>query len=98
MDNENPYEKIKKELLHRYPSLDSIGLEKGSLSLDRYEILTDLFPNVSFSANLTPVIETMQLKDSRRNHYANLRQVIGLMLPLKLAFPQLRQAFLNKKS
>ncbi len=85
LDNENPYEKIKKELLHRYPSLDSIGLEKGSLSLDRYEILTDLFPNVSFSANLTPVIETMQLKKTadeittllEAGHWADVAFEIG---------------------
>lgn len=85
LDSENPYEKIKKELLHRYPSLDSIGLEKGSLSLDRYEILTDLFPNVSFSANLTPVIETMQLKKTadeitrllEAGHWADVAFEIG---------------------
>ena len=62
LDSENPFEKIQEELLTRYGVIESFGLEKSSLSLDCFEIMAALFPHASFSANLTPIIETMQLR------------------------------------
>lgn len=62
LDSESPFEKIKQEIVARYHFPKQMALEKGALTLDRFEMINTLFPTTSFTYDVTPQIQTMQLK------------------------------------
>lgn len=61
LDSESPFKKIKHEILARYGAPKQMALEKGALTLDRFEQLTALFDTTAFEFDLTPQIQAMQL-------------------------------------
>lgn len=61
LDNESPFEKIKTEITARYGLPKEMALEKGALTLDRFEAIQSAFLETRFSFDLTPEIARMQL-------------------------------------
>lgn len=61
LDSQDPWEIIAKELKQRYGSIESFAIEKNQLPVERFEALAQAFPRATFSANLTPLIQKMQL-------------------------------------
>lgn len=61
LDTQDPWDIIKKEILKRYGNPRELALEKNALSLERFELLSKLLNQTTFSNNLTPIIQKMQL-------------------------------------
>lgn len=61
LDSEDPWKIIIAEIKKRYGDVKKVALEKGQLVLDRYLILVEAFGNADFSADLTPMIQQLQL-------------------------------------
>jgi Xaa-Pro dipeptidase len=61
LDSENPWQKIA-DLIQQQGIPKKIATEKEALTVARYDILTQYFTNSDFSANVTPVIEKLQLQ------------------------------------
>ena len=61
LDTENPWKIIANEINQRYGHPKQIALEKNALSLDRFEFLSHFFPQTNFNADITPMIQKMQL-------------------------------------
>lgn len=66
LDTENPWQVIANELLTRYVKKQTIALEKNSLSLDRYEALSELLPTSDFSKDVGPVLQKLQLRKTKQ--------------------------------
>lgn len=62
-DTENPWEKIKEEILKRTPSVSTIAIEKQHMTVDRYEALRKIFPDASFIASEEKINELRMIKD-----------------------------------
>lgn len=85
LDSEDPWAKIAQEIKARYQRLQRIGIEKGSLTVDRYEKFTAHFPKSDFSVNVTPTIEQLQLRKTPQEitlmkeagHWADVAFEIG---------------------
>lgn len=60
-DTENPWKIIHQEIITRYGEPKNFALEKNALSLDRFELLASYFDQTHFTADITPVIQNMQL-------------------------------------
>lgn len=60
LDSENPYQIIADTIKKRSHFLNKFAFEKGSLTLKNYELFTSYF-SADFSADLTPVIQKLQL-------------------------------------
>ncbi|MGM0217888.1 aminopeptidase P family protein [Enterococcus sp. AZ126] len=60
LDSENPWEKIA-SLIKKNGNPSKIATEKDSLTVARFDSLNYYFPNSDFSANVTPLIEKLQL-------------------------------------
>lgn len=61
LDSEDPWKIIVEEIKKRYGAPKKLALEKGQLVLDRYQKLVDAFGGTDFSADLTPMIQQLQL-------------------------------------
>ncbi|KAF1304914.1 M24 family metallopeptidase [Enterococcus sp. JM9B] len=60
LDSEDPWQKITAELTSRYGTIQRFGLEKNSLTVDRFEKLRNAFSS-DFSVDVTPAIQRLQL-------------------------------------
>ena len=61
LDSQDPFSIIVDEIKKRYGSPKKIALEKNQLVLDRYLRLSEAFPAADFSADLTPLVQELQL-------------------------------------
>ncbi|AUJ30192.1 MAG: Xaa-Pro peptidase family protein [Liquorilactobacillus hordei] len=61
LDHEKPYEIIKSQILQRVKNPQNWAIEKGNLVVGRFETIRQKFPNASFTGDLTPFIEKLQL-------------------------------------
>lgn len=61
LDTENPWKVIHQEIITRYGEPKNFALEKNALSLDRFELLASYFEQTHFKADITSVIQKMQL-------------------------------------
>lgn len=61
LDSEEPFKIIAKEITARFGEPKSFAIEKANLSVGRYETLKDAFSGASFTADLTPFIQRMQV-------------------------------------
>ncbi|MGX7263913.1 aminopeptidase P family protein [Enterococcus crotali] len=60
LDSENPWEKIA-QLIKKNETPTKIATEKDALTVARFDLLNHYFPTSDFSANVTPIIEKLQL-------------------------------------
>lgn len=61
LDSEDPWAIIIAEINKRYGTPKKLAVEKGQLVLDRYQRLADAFTGTDFSADLTPLVQQLQL-------------------------------------
>lgn len=61
LDSQDPFTLIVEEIKKRYGTPKRIALEKNQLVLDRYLRLNEAFPSADFSADLTPLVQELQL-------------------------------------
>lgn len=61
LDSEDPWQIIAEEIRKRFGTPKSFALEKNHLSVERYESLKTAFPAADFSADVTGMIQRMQL-------------------------------------
>lgn len=61
LDSQDPWQLIGHEITNRYGTPTQFALEKGALTVDRLEQLQKLFPATSFTQDLTPIIQRLQL-------------------------------------
>lgn len=61
LDTQNPWQIILNELKSRFGQFKKMALEKNQLSVDRFEILKDGLATVDFSADITPILQQIQL-------------------------------------
>ncbi len=88
LDRENPWDIIVHEILKKTPQPKSFALEKNALTLDRYEALAQRLPDVTFSEDLTPLIQRMQLQKTPQEkaimleagHWADVAFEIGFKM------------------
>lgn len=60
-DTQDPWQIIIQEITNRYSIPQRMALEKNALVVDRFERLTQAFPNTDFTADITNVLQKMQL-------------------------------------
>ena len=61
LDTQNPWQIILNELKSRFGQFKKMALEKNQLSVERFEILKDGLSTVDFSADITPILQQIQL-------------------------------------
>lgn len=61
LDTQNPWQIILNELKSRFGQFKKMALEKNQLSVERFEILKDGLATVDFSADITPILQQIQL-------------------------------------
>lgn len=61
LDHENPYQLIKEHIDKINPDPKNWAIEKGNLTVERYESLKQQYPNAKFIGDLTPLIEKEKL-------------------------------------
>lgn len=61
LDSENPWEKIKQEITSRYGVPQKLALEKNALTVDRFELLREMFPACDLSLDLTSIVQRLML-------------------------------------
>lgn len=66
LDSEDPWLLIGQEIRTRYPQIKTIGIEKNALTVDRFDALSlQMTSSVRF-ADLTPVIQRLQLIKTKK--------------------------------
>lgn len=60
-DTQDPWQIIVQEITNRYSVPQHLALEKNALVVDRFERLIQAFQNTDFSADITNVLQKMQL-------------------------------------
>lgn len=61
LDTQNPWQIIFNELKVRFGQFKKMALEKNQLSVERFEILKEGLSTVDFFADITPIIQQIQL-------------------------------------
>ncbi|MCP0886279.1 Xaa-Pro peptidase family protein [Ligilactobacillus sp. WILCCON 0076] len=61
LDHEDPFLLIKNHIANLISDPQKWAIEKGNLTVTRYEAIKQQFPNAEFTGNLTPVIEHEKL-------------------------------------
>lgn len=61
LDTQNPWQIILNELKVHFGPFKKMALEKNQLSVERFEILKDGLATVDFSADITPILQQIQL-------------------------------------
>ncbi|WP_280737088.1 MULTISPECIES: Xaa-Pro peptidase family protein [unclassified Enterococcus] len=61
LDNQKPYELIKKEIQQRFKAPAIFALEKDNLTVQRFEALQAAFPDAKFSVDITPFMQKLLL-------------------------------------
>lgn len=85
LDTQNPWQIILNELVSRYGQIVRMGLEKNQLSVERFEILQAGLSNTDFSADITPILQDIQLVKTQEEiqtlleagHWADVAFEIG---------------------
>lgn len=61
LDHENPYALIKEHIDKINKNPENWAIEKGNLTVERYESIKNQYPNAKFIGDLTPIIEKEKL-------------------------------------
>lgn len=61
LDHEKPFTLIAEYIKQFNPNPTKWGIEKDNLTVDRFELIREQFPDATFTSNLTPLIQQLRL-------------------------------------